>query len=391
MGILDKLIGNRNIDQDVSKKGVTNTISNNSDPHLIMYAHPLQDFNNNSTLVVEENQTVLFLKGGSIAGIYSEATPEKGIRLSTSNYPGIRAIAEALNGGASQYKCRVVFVRHNISSPVDWGTPVGLGEIESSMNGIIQNYIGHVQYSFKVKNPRAFYAQFGFQNVTTEMVSEMLRGKIGTVFQSVLKTALSCPGKKPADWIADLQDEEVSDFQRKFINKLNRNNLLEELGIELFNVNPHIQMTDDGLLGYSRERNALILELERRKILGDRYAESEHNKIMHKVAENAQAAGTAMGMIGLNMGNSFSPIPTTGATTPGGWDDPWNSSGVDQPPIHEPKDIRDLDREYIDAQINDLKAKISRLKKAYEDGDIDDQEIYKEKLSKYQKQLYELL
>lgn len=388
MGFFNRLLGNTNTPADISKKGVTNTIENKSDVNMLMWTHPLEDFNTNTTLVVNENETALFIKGGSIVGVYAEPTPERGIRLSTSNYAGIRAMAEVINGGASQYKCKIIYVRHNISQPLIWGTPIGLGEIESSINGIIQNYIGNVEYSFKVTDAKAFYRQFSTQAVTTEHVETLVKSKISTVFQSVLKLALSCPGRTPSEWIEILKDDETSDFQNLFIEKINKNKVLKELGIQIFSISPNLLMTDDNLLSYSRERNTTILEMERRILLGDKFAESEYFKIQNKLAENSQAAATAMGMIqGINIGSTLNP---SGLSDNNRWDDPWEQSTASSTPEESPKSFRDLKKMEQSNLLTEIKEKITKLEQAYGEGFVD-KDVYEEKLYTYRKQIEDLL
>lgn len=387
MGFFKRFVGGNSNKNDISEIGATNTIINEGDHNLLMWPHPLEDFNNKTSLIVGQNETALFIKGGAIACCYNDPTPPKGIILATSNYPGLRVITEMLNGGRTRYPCKVIYVNQKAFGPFHWGTPIGIGEIISAQNGIIQNYIGNIEYQIKIINPKNFYNEFGFRIVTKEDLAERITSKIATTLQATLKIALECYGNTPTKWLEILKDEEESEFQELFKAKVNGNKLLKDMGIELYSISPELHMTENGLSMYSLQRNKNIMEMEELAIKGDHYSLLKQNEIQMEIARNSQTAANAMGVVtGLNLG---SIIGTPSPTSEGGWNDPWgnnslqNNNNENKPETYESLDLK---RKREQKQIL-----IDSIKELENSRDWLDDDVYKKKLQHYKARLADLL
>lgn len=385
---IDRMVGgNQSVPADPSKRGITNTIENEN-LDLVMCPSSLMDFNTGTTVIVRDSEVALFIEGGSIAGYIDQPTPKKGISLTTSNYPGLRAIAEIFNGGVTQYKCKVVYVRTNIlERPLLWGSPVGIGRIIDSTTGVTWNYKGTAEFKIRVVDPKAFYRQFGIRPIGFDDLDTFLRHPISSALQAALQIALCCKGNSPEKWISLLRIEKESDFKTRFISMINADEALSGIGVELVTFSCDLQLCDDNLSNYDKDRNLTIAELQRRTLLGDDYASSEMHRIMHETAQSSTAASNLMGIsMGGILGNNL-------AATVAGPDsqDPWgNQPGYSPKSANGPKDYDDLMFDKIERQKQILRKAIKQLDEDINLGLVD-QATYDETKRKYQEEYKRLL
>lgn len=99
-------------------KHAADIIKNEGQPGLIMWKSPLEDFNDHSILVVAESEAALFYQDGTVQGEFTAGRYE----LTTSNYPFLGRLRNALTGGISSYHCEVYFVRLADTPEIRWGT-----------------------------------------------------------------------------------------------------------------------------------------------------------------------------------------------------------------------------------------------------------------------------
>lgn len=100
------------------------------DSSTFIWKHPKEDFNNNSQLIVHENQQAILLVNGQILDIY----PSGKYTLKTPNIPIIGAIKNIPSGMTSAFHCEIYFVNILDSMAIKWGTDSRIHFIEPTYN-----------------------------------------------------------------------------------------------------------------------------------------------------------------------------------------------------------------------------------------------------------------
>lgn len=100
------------------EKHFADVIKNRSANDTLIFRNPEEDFNHGSTLVVQPGEQAIFVNEGNIEQVFDQGT----YTLTTSNYPFISRLRNALSGGISTFNCVVYFVRIATSREIMWGT-----------------------------------------------------------------------------------------------------------------------------------------------------------------------------------------------------------------------------------------------------------------------------
>ena len=100
------------------EKHFVDVIKNRSDNDTLIFRNPEEDFNHGTTLVVQPGEQAVFVNEGNIEQVFDSGT----YTLTTSNYPFISRLRNALSGGISSFHCVVYFVRIASSREITWGT-----------------------------------------------------------------------------------------------------------------------------------------------------------------------------------------------------------------------------------------------------------------------------
>lgn len=88
------------------------------DDKTLVWKHPAEDFNTQSTLVVHESQVAVLYKNGQALDIFGPGN----YALETENIPLLRALINIPTEGVSPFHCEVYFVNKAKSLNVNWGT-----------------------------------------------------------------------------------------------------------------------------------------------------------------------------------------------------------------------------------------------------------------------------
>ena len=98
---------------------IYSVIKNDGPGNTLIWQCMEEDFNNNSQLIVAENEEALFMKDGIVVQTF----PGGKYTLNTANYPFIGALRKKMTGGNSPFSCKVYFINkahgHVI---INWGT-----------------------------------------------------------------------------------------------------------------------------------------------------------------------------------------------------------------------------------------------------------------------------
>ena len=84
----------------------------------MIWCHPEEDFNINSTLIVQPGEEAIFVKNGLIEQVFTNGT----YTLKTENYPFLSRLINMFSGGESCFNCKVFFIRVASSIELTWGT-----------------------------------------------------------------------------------------------------------------------------------------------------------------------------------------------------------------------------------------------------------------------------
>lgn len=88
------------------------------DDKTLVWKHPAEDFNTQSTLVVHESQVAVLYKNGQALDIFGPGN----YTLETENIPLLRALINIPTEGVSPFHCEVYFVNKAKTLNVNWGT-----------------------------------------------------------------------------------------------------------------------------------------------------------------------------------------------------------------------------------------------------------------------------
>lgn len=84
----------------------------------MIWCHPEEDFNINSTLIVQPGEEAVFVKNGLIEQVFTNGT----YTLKTENYPFLSRLINMFSSGESCFNCKVFFIRVASSIELTWGT-----------------------------------------------------------------------------------------------------------------------------------------------------------------------------------------------------------------------------------------------------------------------------
>lgn len=133
------------------KKHFQDVIKNRGAAEALIYREPEEDFNNNSTLIVEPGEQAVFVKNGQVAAVF----PEGSHILSTDNYPFLTRLKTMITGGISKYNCIILFVRRTTSREILWGDSLSLVD---PLRNILTEFGVNGAYRVTVEDPNKLIA-----------------------------------------------------------------------------------------------------------------------------------------------------------------------------------------------------------------------------------------
>lgn len=167
------------------KKHWADVIKNTGSGELLIWRQPEEDFNTNSTLIVMPGEEAIFIKGGTIEGVFGNGT----YKLSTENYPFISRLRNVFTGGISTFNCVVYFVRKAGSQEIRWGTETPI-QIRDKVWGIRTDARVRGAYKVRIENPAKFLEKLIGNNVPYQFQEE-LNKYFESEFQGKIKSAIS--------------------------------------------------------------------------------------------------------------------------------------------------------------------------------------------------------
>ena len=257
----------------------------------LIWRHPAQDFNTNSTLVVMPGESAIFVNNGNIEQVFEPNT----YKLSTQNYPFISRLRNSLSGGVSAFHCVVYFVRTNNTMEMKWGTDSPILVRDKVLR--LSTKIG-ARGAFQVRvNDPAMLLRNLLGATAGSITAEDIKKYVKSTFLSKIKSNISGAIQKIDSEIMgiDAHMDEISQDLMPVISEAVRP---YGLLCVTFSV-AAIDILDDE---YRRQYDETMAQRNKMDVLGNQWAAQQSFELMNKMAENQGGDGTAAGMASMGMG-----------------------------------------------------------------------------------------
>lgn len=342
-----------------------NVIRNSGQENLLLWRQPEEDFNANSTLIVEPGEAAIFVHNGKIEKVFEEGT----YRLTTENYPVIRRLRDAFAGGVTPYGCGVFFVRKAHTREMRWGITPAI-QVRDPRHGILCKIRTNGAYRISISDPSKFLMYMVGNRKTTFELQE-IDDYFGNEFQANIRTLIT-------QFINNSRAEIVGicEYQLELAHLIEPYlaHALSQYGIDLesFSIASMDIMDDDPNRETLERAYAQHASL---KILGEEWARIEAARIMETLAQNPGAGGIAGAGAGVGMGLVAAPVFANLAQQM------FNYADVTIPPAPDPRPPFDDDFEPApaDSSMNNFEKKMQQLQYMRDNAMITE-EVYTEKI-----------
>ena len=273
----------------------------------LIWRHPAEDFNTNSSLVVMPGEVAIFVNNGNIEQVFEPNT----YRLSTQNYPFISRLRNSFSGGISAFHCVVYFVRTNSSMEMKWGTDSPI-MVRDKFLGLTTKLGARGAFQVRVDDPAMLLRNL-LGATASSITSEDVKRYVRSTFLSKIKSNISGSIQRMDSEIMgiDAHMDEISQDLMPIIQDAIRPYGLFCIS---FSISAIDLMDDEYRRQYDEAiaaKNSKILNAQADRytmdVLGDQWAAQQSFNVMNKMAENQGGDGgngfAAMG-IGLGMGMS---------------------------------------------------------------------------------------
>jgi len=272
------------------KKNWADVIKNTSTASYLLWKQPEEDFNNNSTLIVDPGEAAIFIKDGHIEQVADSGKH----KLDTENYPFLTRFRTAFTGGISEFNCKIYFVRTAHSMEVTWGGSVS---VEDPVYGIVAPVKGFGAFKVQVDNPvillkkmvgsRADLTQDGLKDYFQNNFQQRITDAIGnSITESGKEIIAICSNKTlVAERIFPVLDEVINAYGLKLTDFSVANLAIPEDDPSFVELKSH------------RSKAAAF------KVYGDKWGAQQQVDIMKTMAANEGAGGAAAAAgAGIGMG-----------------------------------------------------------------------------------------
>ena len=263
----------------------------------LMYKHPVDEFNNNSKLVVSPGQVAIIVHSGKIEKICEEGT----FKINSELLPFLKGFTKAFFGGKNPYPIEIYFINKRIKLDLLWGTSDPIKLIDPKYH-IQINVRARGQLGIKLTNYQYFFQTLVgtlMKNQTIEfsIIQSYFRGRINQVVK-----------KNLSKYIIDNQvtyfeiDPHIDDIQSLFEERIRED--IKEFGFDVVNLSVEsINVPDQEL----DKLNDILHKKAEYDQLGDQvYRTARGYDVLEAGAENNGAAATMMGVgMGMNIGQTM--------------------------------------------------------------------------------------
>lgn len=284
------------------KKHWTDVIKNSGPGEFLIWRQPEEDFNTNSTLIVNPGEEAIFIKDGTVEQVFENGK----YQLSTENYPFISRLRNAFSGGVSTFNCVVYFVRKAHSEEILWGTDSPI-QVRDKMLGIATKIRSRGSYKIQIDNPAKFLEKLIGNNVPMQTQQELNKYFINE-FQSKIKTVIAkALNESNTELLGiDARLDEFSETIEPYMQEI-----LDDYGLKCIKfVVAALDIDDDelrrrydeiGMENIAKLRGA-VTDKEVMAVLGEEWGRQQAANILTNLSVNPGAGGVAAAGAGMGMG-----------------------------------------------------------------------------------------
>lgn len=275
-------------------------IKNENDGNLLISKHSEENFNTNSTLVVEPSEEAIFIRNGEIIQVFENGT----YNLTTDNFPFISDLRNSFSGNKNCFTCSVYFVRKAHSLEIKWGTDSPI-QLRDPVLNIMTSVRARGAYKIQIDDGAKFLVKLLGNNVNF-LEQNSINNYFINEFQQHIKSCLTSS-------IISLNKEilGISAEQNTLAEKVSPElqNILDNYGLKLivFSIagidipidDPNRQKLEEAFA------NKKVMD-----ILGENWGKQQATEILHTAAANEGGiAGLGAGLgVGLSAGNTMAEM-----------------------------------------------------------------------------------
>ena len=276
------------------KKHFVDIIKSTAPEGVLIWKQPEEDFNNNSTLIVNPGEAAIFVSGGQIMQVFQDSGK---YTLNTQNYPFLSRLRNMLSGGISAYNCFVYFVRAAESREIRWGTQSPI-QVRDPKLGIATKLGANGAYKYRIEDPALFLTKLVGGNTNTMNQNQLVEDYFASEFQMKIRSVLTGQLKNWPDELLGLESD-IERFSQMVQPALDE--AFREYGLRMcqFTISGITIMDDE----YRAKVENAFADAGVMNALGDRWQQQQAVNILGSLANNpgAGGAGAAMGA-GMGMG-----------------------------------------------------------------------------------------
>lgn len=350
-------------------------IRNESDPEIVVFKHPNEDFNTKSHLSLNPSEVALFVNTKS-DGSCETLLMDKGGTLDTHNLPFFRSITQIFTGGKSMFHCAIYFVRMHNYVTNNWGTEAPIGPLEDCRHYTFK-LAANGTYNFQITDAKMLLDNilgYGVSSVTQKDIAMKLNPKISNFVSTLLARVFEFPETS----LPKLQGS-IRSQARETIGPLMNEAYKKVWGAEFSDFTLNLEDFYDNLAEHYLKNNRMIQETEAYTHQGQAYSTIQLYDLLKKAASNpGNMAGSMMGVgLGTGVGVGLGSVVGTafGAAIPNGG--VGGSSPVEGAQHNEDRswsNLQEHDRRRMERQ-----RRLKELKEYY-DSNLMDKETYDRKL-----------
>ncbi|MCL2118742.1 MAG: SPFH domain-containing protein [Planctomycetaceae bacterium] len=291
------------------KKHWADVIKNEGSSDLLLWRHPAEDFNTNSTLIVEQGFEAIFIKDGLPEAIFESGKHV----LSTENYPILSRLRTMFTGGVSTFNCVVYFISTFPEGlQINWGTksPITIWDNMIAQNIELRSF---GSYNVKVADPGVFFSALGLsakKSFSRDELQDIFSGRFQKEIVTCISDTLEAK-RNNGEMLFQVVSKyrEFSEAVAPYFEKI-----LEKSGIELIDfsiesLKPDAeaqaafnQLMRDTQWGIAKKQAEAVGDKKRMDILGDDWGRQQAANILGTLAENPGSGGMAATGAGFGMG-----------------------------------------------------------------------------------------
>ena len=263
---------------------------------ILVFKHPITDFNTKAQLIVHEKQEAIVFMNGEAKTIY----PPGRYELTSDNLPGWKHFVALFSGGELANHCEVYFINKLLFANIPWVTSA-----MDIQDQTINNYYSFwAQGIFTVRIANAidlFEVVGGGDYFSTEDLKEYFKERITSAAREVLSIAMNQEG---------LSYGEINSFLSKLSNRVKDKvkPTFEKIGLTLDEFHfESINMDKDELFKEHRDH---LGERSAQQIEGYTYKEKRMFDVLEAQANNQGGSGAAASAVsgmgfGVGMGQVY--------------------------------------------------------------------------------------